>query len=61
MRAPAFSWLLSDGFWMRLRALWPDRFHPVSRHGEVRNLPAYLLRDIGMDGQQPRDWKRDLF
>jgi hypothetical protein len=46
---------------MRLRALWPDRFHPVSRHGEVRNLPAYLLRDIGMDGQQPRDWKRDLF
>jgi hypothetical protein len=61
MRAPAFSWLLSDGFLMRLRALWPDRFHPISRRAELRGLPPYLLRDIGLDEQRPRDWKRDLF
>ena len=61
MRAPAFSWLLSDGFWMRLRALWPDRFDPASRRAEVRNLPPYLLRDIGISEQHPPDWKRDLF
>jgi len=60
MRAPAFSWLLSDGFWMRLRALWPDRFDAVSRRSDLRDFPPYLLRDIGMDERHPPDWKRDL-
>jgi hypothetical protein len=46
---------------MRLRALWPDRFSPTSRRTEIRSLPSYLLRDIGMNERRLPDWKRDLF
>jgi hypothetical protein len=34
---------------------------PITLHRQdVRNLPPYLLRDIGLDERKKPDWKHDL-
>jgi hypothetical protein len=61
VRSPALSWFQSGGFWIRLRSLWSDPFRLAARRDDLGNLPAYLLRDIGMNERHGPDWKREVF
>jgi hypothetical protein len=61
MRSPPFSLFALNGFFRTgLRSLLVDLFRLTSRHDDVRNLPTYLLRDIGLDERRNPDWPQLL-
>jgi hypothetical protein len=44
----------------RFRSLWRCLFTAKQRHQDIRDLPSYLLRDIGLSEHRACDWERDL-
>ena len=44
----------------RFRSLWRCLFTAEERHQDIRCLPPYLLRDIGLGEHRAWDWERDL-
>ncbi len=44
----------------RPRSWWQRLFTPRERREDIRHLPPYLLRDIGLSECRVADWKRDL-
>jgi len=43
-----------------MRSLFIKLFERIFKDRGPRNLPPYLLRDIGLDERKKPDWKRDL-
>lgn len=43
----------------RRRSWWQRLFAPHDRPGDIRHLPPYLLRDIGVGERRARDRERD--
>ena len=47
--------------WIGLRSFMAGLFPLATRREDVRDLPAYLKRDIGLDEHRPPDrWERLL-
>jgi hypothetical protein len=47
-------------FRIGVQALLAGLFPVASRREDVRDLPAYLKRDIGLNEHRPPDWERLL-
>jgi hypothetical protein len=43
-----------------LRSIWRNLFTSAWPHEDIRRLPPYLLRDIGLSEHHMPDWERDL-
>ncbi|WP_119302262.1 hypothetical protein [Dongia deserti] len=49
-----------DQFRVGLQSLLAGLFPILTRYDDVRNLPPYLLRDIGLSERRDPDWDRLL-
>ena len=47
-------------FRVGLQSLLAGLFPIATRREDVRNLPSYLKRDIGVEEHRPPDWERLL-
>jgi hypothetical protein len=50
----------SNQFRTGLQSLLAGLFPLTTRRDDVRDLPDYLKRDIGLDEHRPPDWERLL-
>jgi hypothetical protein len=50
----------ANQFRVGLQSLLAGLFPLATKRDDVRNLPDYLKRDIGLDEHRPPDWERLL-